>query len=234
MARKLRLAVCPSDWILLALLTLAAIVAIARWPAVGEELSALVAIQLGLLAAMAIYTAAALRWQQSVWLHSLRPWVTVTVVFTLYSSLGKLGITAMPYLADGWLSWTDNRLLGFDPSLAIQRFQTRDWVEFFSFVYGAFIPYIYLSMFLGCLGRPPLQRGQFLAGWVLTYAISYLGYIFLPAQGPVVYQAQQYEVALHGGLFYRLVVWGNEATGGLHGAFPACTSAAPCTFACSI
>jgi len=220
MAREFRLAVHPSDRILLGLLALAAAVALLRWPAVGEELSTLVAIQMGLLVAFSIYSAAAARWQQSAWVQSLRPLATVAVVFTLYTSLGKLGVAAMPYLADGWLSRADNGLLGFDPSLAIQRFQTPAWVEFFSFVYGAFIPYIYLSMFLGCLGRPPLERGQFLTGWVCTYTISYLGYIFLPAHGPVVYQAQQYDVALQGGLFYRLVVLGNEAAGGLQGVFP--------------
>jgi hypothetical protein len=45
-----------------------------------------------------------------------------------------------------------------------------------SFVYGAFIPYINLSLALGCLGRPPGERDRFLTGWVFTYAISYLGY----------------------------------------------------------
>jgi hypothetical protein len=160
------------------------------------------------------------RWQQAAWVQFVRPLVTVTVVFTLYTGLGKLGVAAMPYLADAWLSRADNWFLGFDPTLAVQRFQTPDWVEFFSFIYGAFIPYIYLSMFLGCLGRPPVEREKFLTGWVFTYAISYLGYIFLPAHGPVVYQADQYEVALQGGLFYRLVVLGNEATGGLQGVFP--------------
>ena len=35
--------------------------------------------------------------------------------------------------------------------------QTPGCVEFFSFIYGAFIPYIYLSLFLGCLGRLPVE-----------------------------------------------------------------------------
>jgi hypothetical protein len=126
----------------------------------------------------------------------------------------------MPYLADSALSRADRWLLGFDPSLALQRYQTPGRVEFFSFIYACFIPYIYISLFLGCLGRPPLERDQFLTGWVFTYVISYLGYLFVPAHGPVVYQAKEYTVALAGGLFYRTVVLGNELTGGLQGAFP--------------
>src|SRR5207248_11595884 len=74
----------------------------------------------------------------------LRPAVTVTVVFTCYTTLGQLGVAAMPYRCDAALSALDNRLLGFDPSLAVQPYQTPGRVEFFSFVYGAFIPYIYL------------------------------------------------------------------------------------------
>ena len=89
-----------------------------------------------------------------------------------------------------------------------------------SFFYAAFIPYIYLSLFLGCIGRPALERDQYLTGWIFTYAISYLGYIFVPGHGPVVFQADQYQFALEGGSFYRLVVAGNQATGGLQGVFP--------------
>jgi membrane-associated phospholipid phosphatase len=70
------------------------------------------------------------------------------------------------------------------------------------------------------LGRQPPERDQFLTGWVFTYAISYLGYLFLPAYGPVVYHAGDYELALRGGFFYRTVVAGVEAAGGPHGAFP--------------
>jgi hypothetical protein len=98
--------------------------------------------------------------------------------------------------------------------------QTPGWVEFYSFVYAAFIPYIYLSLFLGSLGRPPGERDRFLTGWVFTYVLSYLGYLFLPAHGPVVYLAGEYTVKLSGGFFYRTVVLGNELTGGIQGAFP--------------
>ncbi len=102
----------------------------------------------------------------------------------------------MPYLADAALSKADNWLLGFDPSLAIQPYQTPSRVEFLSFAYAAFIPYIYLSLFLGCVGKRGLERDQYLTGWIITYALSYLGYIFVPAHGPVVFQADQYNVTL--------------------------------------
>jgi hypothetical protein len=177
---------------------------------------AIVALWVGLAVATWVLT----RCEQRRWVPYARAVATVTVVFSLYTALGKLGVVAMPYLADAALSRADNWLFGFDPSLAIQPYQTPARIEFLSFAYAAFIPYIYLSLFLGCLGKPALERDQYLTGWIFTYAISYLGYIFVPAHGPVVFQADQYDVALQGAFFYRLVVLGNEATGGLQGVFP--------------
>jgi hypothetical protein len=215
-----RLAVHPGDRTILALLVLSALVALVRWPAVGATLTPLVAVQIGLLLGFAVLALALTRWERFPWVLWARPLGTVTVIFTLYTSLGKLGVAAMPYLADPVLRNADRWLLGFDLSLALQPYQTWGWVEFFSFVYACFIPYIYVSLFLGCLGRPPLERDEFLTGWVFTYALSYLGYLFVPAHGPVVFQAAEYTRELHGGWFYRTVVLGNELTGGLQGAFP--------------
>jgi hypothetical protein len=138
-------------------------------------LSPLVLVQAALLLGFVGCSAVLARWDTRPWAPIVRSVATVAVIFTLYTSLGKLGVAAMPYLADAGLSRADNALLGFDPSLALQRFQTPGTVEFFSFIYAFFIPYINLSLFLGCLGRPPLEREQFMTGWVFTYAISYLG-----------------------------------------------------------
>src|SRR5260370_15243999 len=126
----------------------------------------------------------------------------------------------MTYLAVGALGGIDTWLFGVNPSFWIQRYQTPVWVEFFSFFYGAFIPYINISVALNCLGRPPVDRDQFLTGWVFTYAISFMGYLFLPARGPIVYYAADYEVSLTGNYFYNLVLNGVESSGGLQGAFP--------------
>ena len=140
-------------------------------------------LQWGLLLAAIIGVWVFARFEAARWVRYARPALTTTIIFMCYTSLGKLGVAAMPYDADAVLSHGDGWLLGIDPSLAIQPWQTPGWVEFFSVAYGAFIPYIYLSLFLGCIGRPPIERDQFLTGWVYTYAISYLGYIFVPRMG---------------------------------------------------
>lgn len=209
----------PSDRIVLALLVLAIVVAAARLPG-NAELVELLAVHVALLVGFGACVLAMQRWEAATWVQFLRPSATVFVVFSLYTSLGKLGVAAMPYLSDGALSRFDTWVLGFNPAFALEPWQTPAHVEFFSIAYAAFIPYINLSLALGCLGRPPGERDQFLTGWVLTYAISYLGYIFVPAHGPGVYHAADYDAALAGGVFYDIVVRGNELSGGLQGVFP--------------
>jgi PAP2 superfamily len=216
----LLLRVPPSDCTVLALLGVAVVLAAVRLPAVGSRLLLPLCEHIGLLIGFALCSFVCTRWEGRQFVTLLRPAATVIVIFTLYTSLGQLGIAAMPYQADAALSRLDTALFGVDPSLFVQRYQSPGWIEFFSFIYGAFIPYIYLSMALGCLGRPPLERDQFLTGWVFTYAISYLGYLFLPAHGPIVYHAADYQVTLAGGFFYRTVLRGVEVSGGLQGAFP--------------
>lgn len=212
------LQVQPSDKALAALLAIAVIVAAIRLP--YAPVLDLLLFHLTLLVLFVATIAIVIRWQHVGWVQYLRPLVTVSIIFTLYSSLGRLGVTAMPYTADAALSRADTWLCGVDPSLAIQPYLTPGRVEFFSFFYAAFIPYIYVTIVLNCLGRPALERSGFLTGWVFTYAISLLGYILLPARGPAVYHAADYDVALGGGYFYNLVLQGVEATGGMQGAFP--------------
>lgn len=218
--RQLDLRLHPSDRATLAILALAAGLSVARLPVLGSAMTGFVVTQVSMLVGFAAVSFVLARWEQRTWVRWVRPLVTVTVIVSLYPCLGKLGLAAMPYHADAALTRIDVWLLGRDPSLELERWQSPACVEFFGFIYGAFIPYIYLSLFLGCLGRPPLERDQFLTGWVFTYAISYVGYLFVPAHGPAAYHAADYSVSLQGGVFYWLVVHGNGLTGDLFGAFP--------------
>ncbi len=205
----------PSDRTVLALLLLAAAIAATRLP-----LQSLSWTHLGLLLGFALCVILTVRHERSAWVQFARPALTVGVIFTCYTTLGWLGVDAFSFRADAALSAADTWLFGFDPSLAMEPYITWGRVELFSFAYGAFIPYINLTIALNCLGRPPLERDQFLTGWVFLYSISYLGYIFVPAHGPIVFHADDYRVALEGGFFYDFVLRGVEASGGLQGVFP--------------
>jgi hypothetical protein len=69
-------------------------------------------------------------------------------------------------------------------------------VEFFSFCYGFFIPYLYLSILTGLVGRPDAERQRFVTGFAVLYAISFLGYLFVPARGPIVHNAMEFAAPL--------------------------------------
>ncbi len=212
----------PSDWAVLILLALSVVVAAVRLPfaAATADLTRLLVIQAGLLAGFGLLVLAMRRWEQGAWVPFARSAATVSVIFTCYATLGQLGVAAMPYLADGWLSAADTWLFGFNPTFALEPWLTPERVEVLAFYYGAFIPYIYLTIALNCLGQPPRLREQFLTGWVLLYFVSYLGYLFLPAHGPGVYHERDYTATLHGGLFLRLVYDGIASSGGMQGVFP--------------
>jgi hypothetical protein len=209
-----------------ALLVFAVLLTLARLPIVGASLLSPLILHLGFLVAFVLTCAALGRWERASAVRFIRPAVVVALLFTLYTTLGQLGVALWPewsqppYRADAALSAIDVWMLGFDPSLWLQSYQRPGWVEFYSFVYAAFIPYINLSLALNSLGRPPVERDQFLTGWVFTYSISFVGYLLVPAHGPVVYHAADYDVALEGGLFYDTVLSGMQITGGLQGVFP--------------
>ena len=208
----------PADRAVWLILVAAVGVCVLRLPATGRALVPWLVLHVSLAALYTAYLAlAAVR--EARWVsHLLRPAVNVGVVFTLYSTLGRLGLAAMPH-ADAALSWADAHLLALPP-LALERVQTARLVEVCAVPYALFIPYIYLSAALGTFGRPPVERDAFLTGWMLTYATSYVGYLLLPAEGPVGFHAAEYLGPLQGGPVYDLVQRGVAATGGNFGAFP--------------
>ena len=125
-----------------------------------------------------------MKWERIEWTGYLRPFVAMGTIWSLYYTLGWLGMAAMPFRADGFLSRVDTWIFaGTNPTFFVQKWQTPGRVEFFAFFYGLFIPYIDVSLLVGSLSRPAAERDQFLIGWVLTYCISYVGYIFLPGAG---------------------------------------------------
>lgn len=161
------------------------------------------------------------RAEGSRWINYTRPASTVAVMVTLYFTLGHVVFKAIPWSADPLLDRIDTALfLGRNPALVVSDWATPRRVEFFSVFYAAFIPYVNLSLLLGCVNRPRRERDIFLTGYALLYAWSFLGYLALPARGPIVFLADAFTAPIEGGLFYSLVVRAIEVGGGPHGAFP--------------
>lgn len=147
----------------------------------------------------------------------------IVVMFILYSSLGRIPFEAIPWSGDDGLRAADRLIgLGIEPTVRIgAAFAAHPWTtEALACFYAAFIPYLYLTIFLSLLGRPPRARRIFVLAFALLYGLSFMGYLFVPARGPVVAMADAFDAPLQGGFFYATVVRSIDAVGGPHGAFP--------------
>lgn len=147
----------------------------------------------------------------------------VFAMFFLYMSLGHVAFTAIPWDGDEWVRAADRALfLGTEPVAHVAAWLAlRPWaVEPLAFFYGAFIPYIHLSIFLGLVARPTEVRSTFVLAFVLLYGASFMGYLFVPARGPIVSMTDVLTTPLGGGFFHGMVVSAIDASGGPHGAFP--------------
>ena len=146
---------------------------------------------------------------------------TIVVMFALYTTLATVPFEAFSWRGDAALAAADEWLfLGTSPVLAIEPYVTRGVLEFFSLIYGWYIPYLYLSLFLGLVGRPEHERRRFLTGFTATYVADFLGYLFVPAHGPILFLAEEFTAPLQGGTFHGVVTRSVDSLGGPHGAFP--------------
>lgn len=177
---------------------------------------------------------AALAWwmarrEGAMWVPYLRGVVVINAMFTLYTTLGHVAFRAIPWLGDPALAAADRALFfGLTSPARLVQHAGGGWVEALSFFYGAFIPYLYMSVLLGLVGRPARERDEFVTGFAFLYALSFLGYLFVPARGPVVYLAGDLAPLAPGGLFHGMVLRSIEGFGGPHGAFPSLHLGASC------
>lgn len=178
-------------------------------------------LHLGLAAGYVVLLAVLVRLREARWTATARPLLVVAVMFTLYFTLATAPFKAIPWVADAALAKLDRALfLGVSPTLRMEAWTTPGRLELLSFGYAFFIPYVYLSIVVGLLGRPERERDEFFNGLALLYAMGFLGYLFVPARGPIVELAGQFQAPLAGGFFHRTVVDAVARCGGPHGAFP--------------
>lgn len=177
-----------------------------------------------LIALVVIYVGTSMlgnRFKQSSASLLVQSVLTIAVMFSLYLILATLPFDVIPYNADGLLAGIDQVMgIGIRPSLWVEQFITEPVLNLFSFFYAVFIPYLYFSIFLSLLGRPEYEKRIFITAFALTYSFSFLGYLFVPARGPVVFYQDQFIHPLNGGYFHQLILSSIEQCGGPHGAFP--------------
>jgi membrane-associated phospholipid phosphatase len=128
----------------------------------------------------------------------VRDWFPFLVILLMYYSLwGDATHLLVPQDRDGELIALDQRLFGFQASLAIQRFVTprrTAWMEFSYFFHILNIPIVACFVYL-C--RPRARYREMMSGLMVVTFFGLLGYILVPAIGPMYTLHDLYTVPLN-------------------------------------
>jgi membrane-associated phospholipid phosphatase len=127
----------------------------------------------------------------------VRDWFPFLAILLMYYSLwGDATHLLVPHDCDRELILLDQRLFGFQASVAIQRFITPSrtaWMEFSYFYHILHIPIVGCFVYL-CRPRPRFR--EMMCGLMVVTFLGLLGYILVPAIGPLYTLRDLYTVPL--------------------------------------
>jgi len=127
----------------------------------------------------------------------VRDWFPFLVILLMYYSLwGDATHLLVPHDRDQELIVVDQRLFGFQASVAMQRFITplrTAWMEFSYFFHILNIPIVACFIYLR---RPRSRFREMMSGLVVVSFFGLLGYLLVPAIGPMYTQRNLYTVSL--------------------------------------
>jgi len=156
--------------------------------------------------------------------HLLPLFAILTVYFNLRAILPLLN----PALYDETLHRLTIRLLGLEPSMALQPLTTRFVVEWFSFFYYSYFfliaSFIFVMIFTS---RSEKRLAIFGTGFLLVVTIGHFIYALVPGLGPYAYLAHEYDAPLRGGVFYWMVLDTVSRAGAMRDIFPSLHTALP-------
>lgn len=156
----------------------------------------------------------------------------VGVIVENYLVLRELLPLLRPDHVDAALLHIDIVLFGVEPSLWMEQFNQRPIIEWFSFFYFSYfvICGAYLVAVVG-FNRDKTTMSQFGVGTLLVYCGGQLGYILVPAYGPVKFLADSFHAPIQGGYFWNLVWEAVQAGSAMKDVFPSLHTAGPTWFA---
>lgn len=120
--------------------------------------------------------------------------VAMNVYFAL---LGAAVPKIHPRPADALLQRVDALLIGTNLSVRLQPWVDPIATEFFSGCYFLFFPFLGFSLVYYFVGELPLLQ-KFCTGLFTIYGLGFIGYTLLPAQGPWIALASQFDTPLTG------------------------------------
>jgi len=144
----------------------------------------------------------------------IRDWFPFLVILMMYYSLwGDATLLLVPEDRDAALIALDQRLFGFQASLVLQRIissRLTDWMEFAYFYHVVNIPLVACFLYLF---RDRARFREMMSGLMVISFLGLLGYMLVPAIGPMYTLRNQYTVPLRQsvGAFNREVDFMNFA-----------------------
>jgi membrane-associated phospholipid phosphatase len=155
----------------------------------------------------------------------------VGVLVESYLMLRDLLPLVRPDALDATLLDLDLRLFGLEPSLWLSRLNVRPVVEWFSFFYFSyfFLGLAYLLAVIWCV-KGSRQTTEFVLGTFIVFCVGQIGYMAVPAYGPIRYLDAQFPGPVDGGFFWGCVVRTVEAGGAMKDVFPSLHTAVPSWF----
>jgi hypothetical protein len=129
---------------------------------------------------------------------------------------------------DTELSYIDQHILHFEPSIYLDRFitpATTEWFAFFYFGYFALLAVHVLPMVF--FSRRARLTAEFAFGMIMVYAVAHTVYMLVPGYGPVRFLADRYEHPLPPGFWLDAVLNAVQSGGAQKDIFPSLHTAGP-------
>lgn len=127
----------------------------------------------------------------------VRDWFPFLVILLMYYSLwGDATHLLVTRDRDAALIALDQRLFGFQASVALQRFVTAPLTAWMQFAYAFHIWNIPLVACFIYLRRPRARFREMMCGLIVVSFFGLLGYLLVPAIGPMYTLREQYTVSL--------------------------------------
>jgi hypothetical protein len=145
-----------------------------------------------------------------------------------YFELRELLPVVNPTSLDAELSYIDEHILHFEPSLFLDRFVTpavTEWFAFFYFGYFALLAVHVLPMVF--FSRRMRLTAEFALGMITVYATAHTIYMLVPGYGPVRFLADRYQHPLPSGFWLDAVLNAVQSGGAQKDIFPSLHTAGP-------
>jgi len=134
------------------------------------------------LAGAALIVLAARRKGRASWIF--RHWYPLPYVASLYKEMAILIPAVRHTSADQWLARLDFRIWGANPTVWLERIQSRPLTEFLQLVYTLFVPVVLLIAWLIWKRGRYVEFRYYAFLIALGFLASYIGYLLVPARGP--------------------------------------------------